>query len=83
MLPRITKLLMIGWRATENHFLDLLREGIHPQLRVMSVSGSVDGAKESVENLKKAKLYIDVPIESSGGFTGFIVNREGDEFLSS
>ena len=82
-IPKTTKLLMIGWRATENHFLNLLQESIHHQLRVMTVSGSVDGAKESVENLKKARLYIDVPIESSNGFTAFIVNREGDGFLSS
>jgi hypothetical protein len=83
MLPTITKLLMIGWRATENHFLKLLQECIPHQLRVMTVSGSPDGAKESVANLRKAKLHIDVPIESSNGFTDFIVNREGDGFLSS
>src|ERR1022692_712022 len=82
-IPKTTKLLMIGWRATENHFLNLLQEGIQHQLRVMTVSGSADGAKESVEHLRKARLYIDVPRESSNGFTGFIVNREGDGFLSS
>src|ERR1700678_880675 len=28
LIPQTTKLLMIGWRATENHFLKLLAEGI-------------------------------------------------------
>ena len=81
-IPKITKLLMIGWRATEKHFLKLLSERVHDQLRVMAVAGSLDAAKESVKNLRDAGIGADA-IESEGGFTDFIVNRQVDEFLRS
>jgi hypothetical protein len=81
-IPKTTKLLMIGWRATEKHFLSLLSEGIPEELRVMSVAGSLDAAKQSVKNLRDAGIRAHA-IESEGGFSDFIVNREGDEFLRS
>ena len=81
-IPKTTKLLMIGWRATEKHFLSLLSEGIHDELRVMSVAGNLDAAQQSVKNLRDAGVRA-YAIESEGGFSDFIVNREGDEFLRS
>jgi hypothetical protein len=81
-IPRTTKLLMIGWRASEQHFLKLLSEGVKRKLRVMSVAGELDAAKQSVKNLRDAGVDVDA-VESSGGFTDFVVNREGDDFLRS
>jgi hypothetical protein len=79
-IPRTTKLLMIGWRALEGHFLKLLADGLKYKLSVMAVSGSLDYAKQSVSNLRNGGIDADT-IESTGGFTNFIVTREGDEFL--
>lgn len=31
LLPQVTKLLVIGWRATEEHFLDLLRKHLNQE----------------------------------------------------
>jgi len=81
-IPKTTKLLMIGWSATESHFLKLLAERITHKLKVMAVSGKLDLAKQSVANLTSAGIDVDA-IESSYGFTEFIVNREGDDFLRS
>jgi hypothetical protein len=81
-IPKTTKLLMIGWRATDNRFLSLLSEGIPDDLRVMSVAGTHDAAKQSVKNLRDAGIRA-LTVESEGGFSDFIVNREGDEFLRS
>lgn len=81
-IPKTTKLLMIGWRVTEGHFLKLLAKGLTQKLQVMAVAGALDWAKQSVANLKNAGIDVEA-IESPYGFTGFIVNREGDAFLSS
>ena len=81
-IPKTTKLLMIGWRAMEAHFLKLLADGVKHKLRVMAVAGNLEKARESVTNLRNAGIDFD-SIESGGGFTDFILNREGDEFLSS
>jgi len=79
-IPQTGKLLMIGWRAMEGHFLKLLADGLDHRLRVMAVSGSLDYAKQSVANLRNSGIDADA-IESTGGFTNFIITREGDEFL--
>jgi hypothetical protein len=81
-IPKTTKLLMIGWSATERHFLKLLAEGITQKLKVMAVAGDLNSAKQSVANLRNAGIDVDA-IESPSGFTEFIVSREGDQFLSS
>jgi hypothetical protein len=81
-IPKTTKILMIGWRATEDHFLKLLAAGITQKLKIMAVSGATDWAKQSVANLTNVGIDADA-IESPNGFTAFIVSREGDEFLRS
>jgi hypothetical protein len=81
LIPKTTKLLMIGWRATENQFLKLLAEGFTRSVPVMSVAGGQDEAEHSVTNLKNAHILIH-HVKFAGGFTDFIVNRAGDSFLS-
>jgi hypothetical protein len=82
LIPKTTKLLMIGWRAMEAHFLKLMADGIRHRVAVLAISGSLDDARQSVVNLRNAGIETEA-IESPSGFTEFIVNREGDEFLRS
>jgi len=75
-IPNVTKIIAIGWRATEQHFLTMLRKpltGLQGDVDVMIVSGDSRGAKETAENLsiggpttqrKRALL--------PGGFSGLI-----------
>jgi hypothetical protein len=51
-IKNVTKIVTIGWRATERDFLQLLRESLpesSPDLMV--VSGSAEGADETCDNL--------------------------------
>jgi hypothetical protein len=83
MLQDVTKILIIGWQAREAHFLQMLRHPHLPNLRHVMVVGA-DGTdagrtlKYFGEEIKLSVLYQNV---SHGGFTDFIVNREGPEFL--
>ena len=79
MIPHVRKILTVGWRATEDKFLNLLFSNLNttapPDL--MIVSGDVGGATETLNNLttagqthglrfsRKAEPIID-------GFTGLI-----------
>jgi hypothetical protein len=43
LLPQITKALVIGWRATEEHFLNLLKTHLKPGVRLHVVAGGLTG----------------------------------------
>lgn len=81
-IPAVTKILIIGWRATEIPFLRLLGEKLRHGVAVMIVSGGHDGAREVSQRLAKAGIIGDFFL-AKGGFTDFVVNREVDEFFKS
>ena len=76
-LPVVTKIIAIGWRATEQHFLEMLKNrltGLKGDVDLMVVSGDQKGMMETTNNLaigpprgttRKRALR-------SNGFTGLI-----------
>jgi len=81
-LAKVTKILVIGWRATEDHFLRLLLDRLpEDRLPIMVVAGSPREAMKTVNRMRKAGIKGDF-LPTEGGFTDFIVRREGDEFLT-
>ncbi len=81
-IPKITKLMIIGWRATEYNFLHLLVENLRENLKGIVVSGSSESAKEVIARLNENGIAGSF-IASKGGFTDFILRHEADEFLKS
>lgn len=86
MLPTVTKILIIGWQARESHFLHMLR-GMLPKLqRVMVVGAHAPDAQATLQRFLEEigfgiATYGQNVHVAQGGFTDFVVNREGDEFL--
>lgn len=81
-IPKVTKLLVIGWRASETHFSNFLAVNLTRALRgTMVVSGSQKGGREVIGKLQAAGVKGDLHL-SEHGFTNFVI-RELDEFLSS
>jgi hypothetical protein len=88
MLPNVTKMITIGWRATEAEFLNMLRDsrsavisGIRPTVELLVVTGSKDGAEQTVNNLTPYGVSqgpIPNPDKArlTSGFTGLINNLE-------
>jgi hypothetical protein len=86
MLQGVTKMITIGWRATETEFLTTLLKsrmtaavaGIHSPLRLLVVSGSEAGAQETLTNLAPyrgphdALLTHDLDKKVTKGFSGLI-----------
>jgi hypothetical protein len=84
-LPTVSKLLIIGWRATEHRFLEMLTEKIGRRLRLMVVTGSEEGSKEIVDRLMKSGLTLKTDgIEfNTQGFSNFIISKQCDKFLKA
>jgi len=83
VIPRVTKILIVGWKAAELHFLKLLMEylgGKH--VKVLAVRGSIDGAKETLQTLENVGIRGDFQPDP-GGFTDFVVNNRVEAFLAS
>jgi len=54
VIPRVTKIITIGWRATEQHFLTMLKKpltGLQGDVDLMVVSGDDKGMRETAINL--------------------------------
>lgn len=83
MLPRVTKIITIGWRATEDHFLRLLKAGLQPGLYISVVAGNQKEAEDVRVNVNSA-LFPNEPVSVAevAGFTTFIRSRRVEEVLA-
>jgi len=81
-IPELRKLLVIGWSATENQFLQLLRDNLRGNLQVMVVASGQDSATTVINRLKHAGIRGEFS-PASGGFSDLVVHRETDAFLQS
>ncbi len=79
-LPQVTELLVIGWRAADRPFLQLLRENVPPHPRVMVVAGGQLGGEQVIQKLREVIVGGDYAM-SNGGFTEFVLRREVEGLL--
>jgi hypothetical protein len=77
-LSKVTELIVIGWRATDRPFLDLMRES-QKMPRILIVDRG-NGAGEVRGRLEAAGIQGHFS-ESTSGFSNFVVRREADAFL--
>jgi hypothetical protein len=83
-LPKVTKVLIVGWRATEQDFLDRLQYKLPEKPDLMIVSGDANGAGETYSNLtRRGPTRYRYTHHGENGFTGLIMNSLGllDAFL--
>jgi hypothetical protein len=82
VIPDVTKILVIGWRAGELHFLELLKGTLGELKEFMVVAGERHEAQEIADRIR-AELGLDreVSSEIAVGFSDFVKNRQGDRFF--
>jgi hypothetical protein len=82
MLPHITKILIVGWQAREAHFLRMLHSKL-PRLKfTMVVGANKQDAEQTFAHLvSEFGILPPFPSFGQGGFTDFIINREGHDFF--
>jgi hypothetical protein len=78
--PFVDKILMIGWRATEKPFLELLAKNLTQNVNMWAVSDNGKNAQETIQNLLSYGVKGKYTT-SNKGFTNFIINREIDKLL--
>jgi len=81
-VPEVTKMLVIGWRATERRFIDLLCEKLPPDVRIMTVAENQSEAAKSNQRLQEAGIRGRFQ-EANFGFSGYVVGRMAESFLRS
>jgi hypothetical protein len=83
LLPKVSKILVIGWRATEAHFLALLKTNLRRGAELHIVAGpdaediKVRICRELLNNPPHS------PSVDARGFTDFILTRRAEQFLAS
>jgi hypothetical protein len=81
-IPEVRKILIIGWRATEQPFLEILKRGLgHANPHIMVVNGTIKEAEAAASNLQRSGFPAHYSLVG-GGFTKFITTGAGTEFLS-
>jgi hypothetical protein len=83
ILPKIKKVLIVGWRAMEQHFLKLMQDHLVAPLEVMIVEATTKSAEDVKKQLEPIiESRVTNGIQSVvGGFTQFIENRNVIGFL--
>jgi hypothetical protein len=79
--PQVSKLLVIGWRGAESHFLKLFSRLRKRRIPGLVVVGSKVGAKEVVARLRPAAKQVQWE-SFGGGFSEFVTSEAADRFLS-
>jgi hypothetical protein len=80
LIPRVTKVLTIGWRANEEHFLQLLRK--LPSVSIVTVAGEPPDAEEILNKIRA----LGMPVQDADFFASFsdtIAERRLDPLLAS
>jgi len=82
-LDQIQHVLVVGWRASENHFLDILK-GHLDNKRVLVVAENKAAAEMTATNLARAGVERNtVTCSDQLGFSGFLAIDELERFLQS
>jgi len=85
LLPDVDRLLLIGWRATEDHFLSLLTKHIRGPLRGLVVSGS-DGEARNIARRLHDEVFSKIASQLetfASGFTELVVKAAAEPILRS
>jgi hypothetical protein len=75
LLPNVTKVLVIGWPATEADFLNMLRTELSGAPELMLVSGDRTSADETLRNLDPSQARYPSPNCVDNGFSGLIIEK--------
>jgi len=85
LIPQVTKVLTIGWRGTESHFLSLLHDHYgrsgHGPITVVTVAGTEEEAEQTLQNLRKTAMGIGEHV-ALAGFSDTIGDRKLDGFFA-
>jgi hypothetical protein len=84
IIPDVTQIAIVGWRAGEKHFLNLLKSGLgNKPVKLIAACGTKAATVETLKRLMEAGIAANFESASAdSGFTDFVVNRRIESFLA-
>lgn len=70
VLPEVSRVIVVGWRAGEEHFLRLLKNRVNSAAPLLILNGGEEGGKETRERLRDVGLDGRTPSFGFGFTTG-------------
>lgn len=80
-LRTVNHVLVVGWSATEAHFLRVLADGLRGRIHGAAVCGTQEGSRQTVDRLAAAGIDTSNFHAWTGGFSQFVLGHEIDTFL--
>ena len=80
LIPQVTKVLVVGWRAGEQNFIEMLAGGLTHPVKTLAVCGNEKSAGVTLARLADAGSLGDT-YQDPGGFSDFVAARRIEEFL--
>jgi hypothetical protein len=80
-IPQVEKIVVVGWRAGEQHFLRELAAGLRKPVDILVACGNLKDSNETLDRLKAVGLSGSASRAASGGFTDLVRNHELESFL--
>jgi hypothetical protein len=81
LLPQTDRILIIGWKAAEQHFQKMLSAALQRQVSTLVVCGSNEEGQSAVQSLRGAGIHGQFDV-FEGGFSQMIYSRRLDGFLN-
>jgi hypothetical protein len=81
-LQGVTKILIVGWRATEKHFLNLLSGAVPDKTPMQVVAGDKDSAEATFSQISAAGIMFSVTHSTEGSASTWS-GRETENFLKA
>jgi hypothetical protein len=84
IIPDVTKIAIVGWRAGEKHFLKMLKEGLgNKPVKLLAACGTKKATVETLKRMGEAGIAANYEAASADcGFSDFVVNRRIEPFLA-
>jgi hypothetical protein len=75
------RVLIVGWRAAETHFIDIIKANVTRELTIEAVCGCKEWSADTLTRLESHGIKI-VGKPFDGGFTEYVRSREAERFFS-
>jgi hypothetical protein len=80
LIPKVTKLLTIGWRASEQHFIKMLRS--LTSVDIVTVAGTEAESQEILDRIRLLGMGVRIA-DAYEGFSQCVAERRFDQLLST
>ena len=83
IIPQIERIIVVGWRGRERHFLGLLKEGLKGNIPVVTACGSTEASPEPYNRMKEEGLPVALQMSLPLGFSEIVMGRSIEPLLTT